>query len=116
MAECSVHPWDLLPECRWCRAGMKDDTRVRLVVRVAEMHGQPLPGTTVEACAVCQHAVFVDRVNSPDPRGLALPLVCIECAMEDPDGRRQVLNMMAAVARFGAVLPPAQPHGRVPRG
>lgn len=111
MAECSVHPGNLLPGCRWCRAGISDDTRGRLVVRVSEMRAEPTPGAIIEACAVCYRAVYVDRVATPDPPGDALTLVCTACAMENPDTRPQVLRMMTTALRLGNVLPPASRPG-----
>lgn len=108
MTECPSHPGNLVPGCRWCRAGITDDTKGRLVVRVADMHVPPTPGAVIDVCAVCYRAVYVDRVATPDPPGETLTLVCTACGLEDPGTRGQVLGMMAVVARFGNALPPAE--------
>lgn len=109
MAECQAHPGNLVPGCRWCRAGITDDTKGRLVVRVADaVPGARTPSAVVEACAVCLRPVYVDRVATPDPPGEVLTLVCTMCAMENPDTRPQVITMMKAMLRLGSVLPPAR--------
>lgn len=113
MAECSIHPGNLAAGCRWCRAGIADDTRGRLVVRVADaVPGARTPWAVTEACAVCSHPVYVDRVATPDPPGETLTLACTVCALENPDTRPQVLGMMTAALRLGSALPPASGGGR----
>lgn len=112
MPECASHPGNLVPGCRWCRAGITDDTRGRLVVRTADMRDVPGPGTVVEACAVCLRPVYVDRVATPDPPGESLALVCTVCALESPDTRPQVLRLLTAALRLGSVLPPAEKGAR----
>jgi hypothetical protein len=110
VAECSIHPGILAAGCRWCRAGITDDTQGRLVVRVAD--GLPSPTSVIEACAVCREPVYVDRVATPDPPGEKLTLVCTVCSLENPDTRPQVLGMMTAALRLGSALPPASGGGR----
>jgi hypothetical protein len=110
VAECPSHPGSLLPGCRWCRAGITDDTQGRLVVRVSD--GLPSPTSVIEACAVCREPAYVNRISTPDPPGETLPLVCTECALENPDTRPQVLRIMTALLRIGSALPPASGGGR----
>lgn len=108
MTECPAHPGITAEGCRWCRAGITDDTRGRLVVRVADMRAAPTPGAITDACAVCYRTVYVDRVATPDPPGEVLTLVCTVCAMENPETRPQAVSMMTASLRLAAVLPPAE--------
>jgi hypothetical protein len=116
-SECPAHPGNLTPGCRWCRTGITDDTRGRLVVRVSDAApGALTPAAVVEACAVCRQPVYVDRAATPDPPGETLTLVCTVCGLEDPGTREQVLSMMAVAARFGSALPPAEGPRRRPGG
>ena len=106
--ECPSHPGNQVPGCRWCRAGITDDTRGRLVMAVADAAPWArTPTACIEACAVCLRPAYVDRVGTPDPPGEVLTLVCVTCALEDPGSRPQALSMITAMARLGSVLPPA---------
>jgi hypothetical protein len=106
--ECRSHPGNLEPGCRWCRAGITDDTRGRLVTRVADMITAPTLGAVMDVCAICCRAVFVDRVATPDPPDVILTLVCTVCAMKNPDTRPQVARLMMIAMRLGGALPPAR--------
>lgn len=78
------------------------------MIRVADaVPGARTPAAVVEACAVCLHAVYVDRVTIPDPPGETVTLVCTVCALENPDTRPQVINMVKATLRLRSVLPSA---------
>lgn len=115
MPECPHHPGVLLAgaECRWCRAGITDDTKGRLVICVADAAPWACtPTAVIEACAVCLRPAYVDRVTTPDPPGEALALVCVACALENPETRPQAIRMMTAAERLGSFLPPAAGRGK----
>lgn len=77
-------------------------------MRVSDIVIPPAPGAVVEACVACCQPAFVDRVGSPDPFGVRLPLICVPCGLENPGTRGQVVRMCTTVNRMAAVLPPAQ--------
>lgn len=81
--------------------------RARLVWRVADEPSRRTPAAIVEACSRCSQPVFVDRVITPDPPGEQLVLVCVPCALADPEERDQVLRIWEAQQRLMSVLPPA---------
>jgi hypothetical protein len=89
---------------------MTDDVWVRLCMRVADAT-EWTATSVVETCGRCRHRVFVDRVTSPDPPGVApLALVCTPCADADPDLRAEVTKIRRAVHALAEALPPAFPR------
>lgn len=92
--------------------GTPGKDRARLVWRVADEPSQKTPTAIVEACSRCSQQVFVDRVITPDPPGERLALVCVPCALADPEGRDQVLRIWEAQAMTTAdVLASIDPAG-----
>jgi hypothetical protein len=79
----------------------------RLVWRVADETAPRPKGVVVEPCGRCSQPSLVDRVTTPDPPGPPSALVCVPCALADPEMRDQVLRMHAAQRRLLSVLPSA---------
>lgn len=69
---------------------MSAPTPVRLVWRTADMLMPPWPGLRRDACGRCRMPVYVDT-GQPTPTAFAdATLVCVPCALADPDLRLHV--------------------------
>lgn len=81
------------------------DHVMRLVVRCADMIGDPTPGAVTRNCHRCGHQVYMDATQ-PIPlayQAAVIELICVECALADPGLRPDVLAMHKAVRGFTAV-------------
>ena len=78
----------------------------RLVWRAADAVART-PAAVVEPCGRCGQPSLVDRLATPDPAGTVLPLVCVPCALADPEMRDDVLRTWKASAVLANALPPA---------
>ena len=86
--------------------------RAPLVWRLGDGLALRTPHAVVERCGRCSQPVLVDRVADPDPAGESLTLVCVPCALADPETREQALRIHAAVRRLASVLPSAYDRRR----
>lgn len=80
------------------------DTPIRLVWRVENMAVPPWPGLVTAVCHRCRSLVYVDTTQAVPPafRTAAVELVCIPCALGDPELRPEVEATHRAVRLLGA--------------
>jgi hypothetical protein len=90
--------------------GDDPDHVVRLVTRCVDMLGPPTPGAVRNRCGRCNHLVWVDATQKIPPayQTAWIELVCVPCALTDPDLRPDVIALYQAVGRFAAVQKQAE--------